>query len=241
MRSALRRLCRVSGSGSGAGAGAPDGRADASRVTSMAVIGQIVLCWYRASGALNRRALARESDVGVGGRSGAAGMAMKAERPDSCRLAAWLALLDAHRRLTSRLEADLERSHGLSLAEYEVLCRLEDAPGQRLRLHELTAHTRMTKSGVSRLVDRMQSSGLLRTERCPSDRRGAFAVLTADGSAVFARAASIHLRGIQDHFGRHLGDDEAAAVRAALERVRDALPGPGCRPAAAGSTPAVSG
>jgi DNA-binding MarR family transcriptional regulator len=142
-----------------------------------------------------------------------------------------MALLDAHSRLTGRLEADLVRSHGISLAEYEVLYRLSDATDQRMRLNELTSHARMTKSGVSRLVDRMQGAGLLRTERCPSDRRGAFAVLTPDGSALFRRAAAVHLRGVQDHFGRHLDDGEAAALRAVLERLRDELPATACRPA----------
>ena len=139
-----------------------------------------------------------------------------------------MALLDAHSRLTARLEADLDRACGVSLAEYEVLFRLQDTPEHRLRLNELTAHARMTRSGVSRLVDRMQAAGLLRTERCPSDRRGAFAVLTAAGEALFRRAVTLHLRGVQDHFGRHLDDAEAVSVRAALERVRDALPGPAC-------------
>lgn len=165
---------------------------------------------------------------------------MKTERPDSCRLAAWMALLEAHSRLTGRLEGDLERAHGISLAEYEVLFRLADAPERRLRLNELTSHARMTKSGVSRLVDRMQTGGLIRTERCPSDRRGAFAVLTAQGQAVFRRAAALHLKGIQDHFGRHFNDDEAAALRLALERVRDALPEAGCQGARETEETAVS-
>jgi len=165
---------------------------------------------------------------------------VKSERPDVGRMAAWVALLDAHSRLTSRLEAELERGHGLSLAEYEVLFRLDAAPGQRLRLNELTSHTRMTKSGVSRLVERMQRSGLLSTERCPSDRRGAYAVLAPKGLAVFRRAAALHLRGVQDHFGRHLDDAEAASLRVALERVRDALGTPGCPPSASEQS-AVSG
>ena len=157
---------------------------------------------------------------------------MKTDRPDACRTAAWMALLDAHSRLTGRLEADLERSHGLSLAEYEVLYRLSAAPGQRLRLNQLTSHARMTKSGVSRLVERLQGDGLLCTERCPSDRRGAYAVLSPEGKTVFRRAAALHLRGVQDHFGRHLDDTEAASLRVALERVRDALGSPGCDPVA---------
>lgn len=150
-------------------------------------------------------------------------------RPDSCRLSAWVALLDAHSRLTARLESELEAHHGISLAQYEVLYRLSDAPGSRLRLNELTVHARMTKSGVSRLVDRMEHAGLICTERCPSDRRGAFAVLTDEGRSVFRRAAAMHMRGVQDYFGRHLDDDEAAQLRVALERVRDALPSAGCR------------
>ncbi len=155
---------------------------------------------------------------------------MKTERPDARRAAAWVALLDAHSRLTGRLGAELERGHGLSLAEYEVLLILAEAPQRRLRLNELTARARMTKSGVSRLVDRLQRGGLIRTERCSSDRRGAFAVLTPEGRALFRRAASLHLRGVQDHFGRHLDDDEAATLRTVLERVRDALPATGCSP-----------
>jgi len=165
---------------------------------------------------------------------------VKTERPDACRIAAWMALLHAHSRLTGRLEAELERAHGLSLAEYGVLFRLNAAPRQRMRLNELTSHARMTKSGVSRLVERMQRSGLLSTERCPSDRRGAYAVLAPEGRAVFRRAAALHLRGVQDHFGRHLDDSEAASLRVVLERVRDALAASGC-PAAAPVQSAVSG
>ena len=166
---------------------------------------------------------------------------MKTDRPDACRMAAWMALLDAHSRLTNKLDAELERDHGLSLTEYEVLLRLSGSPGQRLRLNELTSQARMTKSGVSRLVGRMQQAGLLTTERCPSDRRGAFAVLTDQGHALFRRAAVLHLKGVQDHFGRHLDDGEAASLRSSLERVRDALGGPGCSAAAAPEGEMVSG
>jgi DNA-binding MarR family transcriptional regulator len=154
---------------------------------------------------------------------------MVSQRPDSCRVAAWMALLDAHSRLVSRLETDLAQQ-GISLAEYQVLSRLHAAPGGRVRLHELTAHARMTKSGISRLIDRMQCAGLVRTERCPSDGRGAFAVITTEGSAVHAEAAELHMRGVHDHFGRLLGDDEAVSLRVALERIRDALPAPGRSP-----------
>jgi DNA-binding MarR family transcriptional regulator len=175
------------------------------------------------------------------GHRAAIGPTVKTHRPDSCRLAAWTALLDAHSRLTGRLEAELEQSHGISLAQYEVLYRLNDAPGGRLRLNELTSHARMTKSGVSRLVDRMSEGGLIGTERCPSDRRGAFAVLTPQGRAVLRRAAALHLRGVQDNFGSLIDDDEATALRVALERVRDALPAAGCRGSRSAAAETLSG
>jgi DNA-binding MarR family transcriptional regulator len=165
---------------------------------------------------------------------------MKSEPSDACRMAAWVALLDAHSRLTALLEADLERTHGISLAEYEVLLCLTEAPGTRLRLNELTSHTRMSKSGVSRLVDRMQREGLIRTERCPSDRRGAFAVLTPAGESTFRSAGALHIQGVHDHFGSQLDDDEASALRLLLERVRDRTPRPGCRAEPVADEDAVS-
>lgn len=165
---------------------------------------------------------------------------MTAERPDACRVAAWMALLDAHSRLVGRLEADLERAHGLSLAEYGVLFRLQASPQGRVRLHELTEHARMSKSGVSRLVDRMEGTGLITTQRCPSDGRGAFAVLTDSGREMYESAAALHLRGVNDHFGRHLDDEEATALRRVLERLRDAVPRPGCAGLAAEAAPAVA-
>lgn len=170
------------------------------------------------------------------------GVTVRADRPDQCRLAAWGAFLDSHRRLTRTLEAEMERDHALSLPEYEVLLRLSRSPTGQLRLHELVTYARMTKSGVTRLVERMQKGGLIETRRCESDRRGAFAVLTSRGRAVLRRAAVTHLAGVQEHFGRHLDDAEAAALRATLEQLgRVAGARPAAQPAAARGRRAVSG
>jgi DNA-binding MarR family transcriptional regulator len=140
-------------------------------------------------------------------------------RPDPRHLAAWRSLLQAHAALTELLERELVTERGLPLSRYEVLLYLAESPDGRLRMQELADSVLLSKSGLTRLVDRMEAAGLVRRERCPDDRRGAYAVLTEHGRAVLRRAAPVHLRGIQEHFGRHVGEDEARAVSAALDRV----------------------
>ncbi|MFN2569130.1 MAG: MarR family winged helix-turn-helix transcriptional regulator [Candidatus Dormibacteria bacterium] len=150
---------------------------------------------------------------------------MSSTKPEPDRLRTWRAFLESHVAVVGRLEDELQNTHHLSLAGYEVLLRLAEAPGGRLRMHDLVSCALMTKSGVTRLVDRMEAEGLLCRESCPSDRRGAYAVLTPEGRHRLRRAAPTHLEGIEEHFTRHLSDEEAAAMDAALKRIRAALPG----------------
>jgi len=77
----------------------------------------------------------------------------------------------------------------------------------------------LSKSGLSRLVDRMVDAGLVRRERCQDDRRGWFAVLTDQGRSALRRAGPVHLRGIHQHFARHLSPEEVEVLTAALSRV----------------------
>ena len=145
---------------------------------------------------------------------------------DDVRLGAWRALLAGHAALVARLDEDLECQRGLPLAWYEVLLHLSRAPDARLRMGELAASVLLTPSGLTRLVDRMEAAGLVRRERCPSDRRVAFATLTTSGRARLRAATGVHLRGVQEHFGRHLSDEEAEVLRAALGRVAAELRSP---------------
>jgi DNA-binding MarR family transcriptional regulator len=144
------------------------------------------------------------------------------KRPDSARLTAWRTLLEAHAAVTDRLERELLAERELPLSRYEVLLVLAEAPEGRLRMQELAQRVLLSKSGLSRLVDRMEETGLVRREQCPSDRRGWFAVLTEPGRSVLRRSAPVHLRGVEEHFARHLDRDEARVLTAALGRVRDA-------------------
>lgn len=141
------------------------------------------------------------------------------DRVDSTRMEAWRLLLQTHATITDRLERELVEECGLPLSWYDVLVQLDAAPGRRLRMQQLVASLLLSKSGISRLVDRMVDAGYIERQTCPTDRRGAFAVLAPAGRAALQRAAPVHMRGIAEHFARHLSDSEAAALRSALERL----------------------
>jgi DNA-binding MarR family transcriptional regulator len=135
------------------------------------------------------------------------------------RLAVWETFLMAHGAVLRTLAQELEAETGLPLGWYEVLLHLRRAEGRRLRMQELAANVLLTPSGLTRVVDRMEAEGLVRRDACPGDRRGSYAVLTKDGASRLRRASPIHLRGVEEHFSRHLTDREATVLRTALAKV----------------------
>jgi DNA-binding MarR family transcriptional regulator len=142
-----------------------------------------------------------------------------AVRPDSERLAVWRLFLEAHAAVTDRLGRELEERSGLPLTWYDVLVQLAGAPGRRLRMRDLAHAVLLSRSGLTRLVDRMVAAGLVCREAAESDRRGAEAVLTEAGRAALRRAAPVHLRGVQEHFAAHLGEEALPHLREALTAV----------------------
>lgn len=142
-----------------------------------------------------------------------------ATKPSEQHRRAWRALFRAQRVLLDSVESELAAETSLPLASYEVLARLEDAPEGRLRLSELADALVLSRSGVTRLVDRLERGGFVRRESCPSDRRGSYATLTDAGRETLLAATPLHLRGIQDHFASHLSTTEAAALAEILERL----------------------
>ncbi len=135
------------------------------------------------------------------------------------QLLAWRGMLRAHAALTKALDADLEAQHGLPLTSYEVLLQLDHASGQRLRMSDLAARVILSRSGLTRLVDRLERERLIVRETCPSDARGAFAKLTPEGSARLAAARPTHLAGIRSIFIDRLGPDELDALGRVWERL----------------------
>jgi DNA-binding MarR family transcriptional regulator len=146
--------------------------------------------------------------------------------PTDESLRAWRLFLQAHGRLLDVLESDLRAEVGLPLTWYEVLLFLSRAPRGRLRMTDLAASVLVSRSGLTRIVDRMKEAGLIERALCPSDRRGVFVVITGRGRDRLRAAAPVHLKGVQDHFLAHLTAAEARAVESALARVLESLPAP---------------
>ena len=125
-------------------------------------------------------------------------------------LAAWRGFLSTHAALFKALDAQLEAAHDLPLTTYEVLVALYHAPGRQLRMAELAQQTFLSRSGVTRLVDRLERDGLLRRENCSVDARGCYATLTAEGEALLREARPKHLDGVRRMFLSRLSDDDLA-------------------------------
>ncbi|CAA9473287.1 MAG: Transcriptional regulator, MarR family [uncultured Solirubrobacteraceae bacterium] len=134
-------------------------------------------------------------------------------------LAAWRGMLKVHSALVKALDSELEAAHGLPLSSYEVLIYLGAAPEKRLRMAELADRTLLSRSGMTRLVDRLERDGLLRRDTCSSDARGCFAVLTEQGEEVLAGARATHLNGVRRRFLDHLDSEDIAALGAAFNKV----------------------
>jgi len=138
---------------------------------------------------------------------------------DEAELGAWRGLLRVHSRLTKALDADLVREHGIPLSEYEVLLFLADAPDGRMRMAELADGVLLSRSGLTRLVDRMEREGLLRRERCEDDARGFNAIITDAGRELFQRARRTHLDGVRELFLDKLSPQELHTLAELWERV----------------------
>jgi DNA-binding MarR family transcriptional regulator len=134
-------------------------------------------------------------------------------------LAAWRGMLATHATMIARLDAELEREHGLPLTSYEVLMYLADAEGQRLRMGELADRLLLSRSGITRLVDRLERQGMIRRERCKDDGRGFNAVLTEAGRRRLDAARPAHLNGVRRHFLDRLEAGELDALGALWSRL----------------------
>jgi DNA-binding MarR family transcriptional regulator len=153
--------------------------------------------------------------------------------PQAPRMRAWRAFLYAHAAVMRELEAQLVAERGMTLAEYDALVQLASAPGARLRMSDLAARVLLSRSGVTRLVDRLERQGLARREICGSDARGAFAALTPLGVRRLREAMPVHLRGIDQVFGDVMDDDDALATERVMAAVAAAaghpIPGDSAR------------
>jgi DNA-binding MarR family transcriptional regulator len=134
-------------------------------------------------------------------------------------LAAWRGLLRTHAMLVKRLDAELEAEHGLPLTSYEVLLHLWNAEGGKMRMCDVAESVLLSRSGLTRLVDRLERDGLVERTACADDARGSFAQLTDLGREKLDEARGTHLAGVREHFLRHLSPQHLDALADAWERV----------------------
>ncbi len=137
------------------------------------------------------------------------------------RLGAWRAFLRAHARIVRRLERELTDEQQLALTDYDVLVQLAAADERRLRMSDLAERLLLSRSGATRLVDRLVAAGLVERVTCDSDRRGQWASLTPTGVERLRAAAPTHLRGVAQHFLDRLDPDELTELERMLDRVSD--------------------
>ena len=134
-------------------------------------------------------------------------------------LRAWRGFLRVHATLVKALDGELERAHGLSLTSYEVLMFLGDAPEGQLRMHDLASSVLLSRSGLTRLADRLERDGLIERHPCVDDARGSFAVITDEGRTRLRAARATHLDGVRRHFLAHLSPEEQDRLGATWERI----------------------
>jgi DNA-binding MarR family transcriptional regulator len=140
--------------------------------------------------------------------------------PSSERLLAWRLYFESALALIDVLDSALERDAGIPMRLYDALIHLEEAP-EGLRMHELAERILYSKSGLTRVVDRLENAGLVRRVRPENDRRSIFVVLTDQGRAMIDQARRHHRHAIEQHFSKHLSDTDIKALTRALGKLRD--------------------
>ena len=138
--------------------------------------------------------------------------------PSTERLAAWRLYFESALALIDVLDSELERDAGIPMRSYDVLVHLEESP-EGLRMNELAERILYSKSGFTRVVDRLEAAGLVRRVRPENDRRSILVVLTDQGRATMEHARRHHRHAIERHFSEHLSDTDIKALTRALEKL----------------------
>jgi len=120
------------------------------------------------------------------------------------------------------LDRELQEASGLPLSWFDVLAQLVGGKDGKMPMKQLAGALLLSKSGITRLIDRMEGAGLVRRHACPSDGRVVYAAVTQQGKATFRKAAPVAFQGLDHHFSRHISQEEAEALVATLTKILDA-------------------
>jgi DNA-binding MarR family transcriptional regulator len=132
---------------------------------------------------------------------------------------AWGYLLRLQAEVIGHIEADLKEQGHISLTWYDVLLSLDNAPDRRLRMSEIADRIVLSRSALTRSVDRLQKEGYLKREPCGHDARGAYAVLTKKGVAAVTQARPVYWAGIKKYFADGLTDSELEVLDSSFSKI----------------------
>jgi DNA-binding MarR family transcriptional regulator len=142
---------------------------------------------------------------------------------DAAQQRDWRALVMATTLLFDRLDADLSRNHGISLAEYEILVRLSEREGHRMRMAQLADAVAHSRSRVTHTVKRLQQAEYVTREKTPEDGRGIVCTLTDRGMLLLENTAQTHVRGVREHLVDLVSPGDFEAMGRAMNAVADHL------------------
>jgi len=148
---------------------------------------------------------------------------MPPEEIDELHLAAWRNFITAHANLIDLIDRELATADHLPLHWYDVLIELVEAPENRLRMSELAQKVVLSRSGLTRLVDKLETAGFLRRQAAPNDRRGAFAVLTDQGKDAVRKSWPVYAKGISKYFVSNITREEAQTLRDVFARILETI------------------
>jgi DNA-binding MarR family transcriptional regulator len=147
---------------------------------------------------------------------------------EGAALGAWRSYLQSHASIVRALDADLAAEHGITTRDYEVLLYLSQADGHHLPMSALAESTRLTRSGITRLVDGLVQAGLIQRVACPNDARVSYAQLTDVGYQKLREAGCSHVASIRRLFLESFTPDEIEQLASLLSRLPGAQRGGSC-------------
>lgn len=138
---------------------------------------------------------------------------------DSPYMDAWDSLVRIHNRVIARLDADLAKDAAISLTWYNILSVLADSPELRLRMSEIADRIVLSRSALTRSMDKLVAAGLIARETCPEDERGAYGSLTSKGQDALRHARPIYSRGVQAYFATELTDSDTKSLKPVMDKI----------------------
>jgi DNA-binding MarR family transcriptional regulator len=138
-------------------------------------------------------------------------------------VSSWASFLKVHARVINEIEKELVKAKVIPLTWYDILLSVNGSPGNRKRMIEIAEGVVLTKSGLSRSVDKLTEAGLIIKEACPEDKRGSYAVITEKGIQALKEAWPIYRKCIHKYFGENLDQGEITTINQAMNKILASL------------------